>query len=83
MYRVPRHATCPASVRNRIRSDSDLTRDTENPMFRFVIETRRVKTQKFSYTCRFAANNGVPYATSRSSCAFFSSLLKIIVFSTI
>ena len=72
-----------SECRERIRSDSDLARDTENPMFGYVIETRRVKTWKCSYTCRFAANSGVPYTTSRSSCVFFSSLLKMIVFSTV
>ena len=65
-YRVPRHATCPPSVRNRIRSDSDLNRDTESPMSGYVIKTRRVKTRKCSYTCRFAGNNGLPYTTSPS-----------------
>ena len=56
-YRVPRHATCPPRVRNRIRSDSDLTRVMENPVSGYVIGTRRVETWKFPCTFRFAANN--------------------------
>ena len=64
MYRVPRHATCPPRVRNRIRSDSDLTRVMGNPMSGYVIDTRRVETWKFPY--RFAANNNVPYTSARS-----------------
>ena len=83
-YRVPRHATCPPSVRNFIRSDSDLTRGMENPMSGYLIETRRVETRKFPYTFRFAANNGVPYTSARSVKLrlFFVSFLKI-VFSTL
>ena len=75
-YRVPRHATCPPRVRNRICSDSDLTRAMENPMSGYVIDTRRVETWKFPYTFRFAANN-VRY-TSRvvSQFAYLFSFLS-------
>ena len=65
-YRVPRHATCPPRVRNRIRSDSDLTRVMGNPMSGYVIDTRRVETWKFPYTFRFAANNNVPHTSAWS-----------------
>ena len=83
-YRVPRHATYPPSVRNCIRSDSDLTCGMENPLSGYVIETRRVETRKFPYTFRFAANNGVPYTSARSVKLglSFSVFLKI-VFSTL
>ena len=74
---------CPPSVRNFLRSNSDLTRRMENPMSGYVIETRRVETWKFPYTFRFAANNGVPYTSSRSvKLSFFRVFLKI-VFSTV
>ena len=83
-YRVPRHATCPPSVRNFIRSDSDLTRGMENPMSGYLIETRRVETRKFPYTFRFAANNGVPYTSARSvKLRLFFRLFLKIVFSTL
>ena len=84
MYRVPRHATCPPRVRNRIRSDSDLTRVMGNPMSGYVIDTRRVETWKFPYTFRFAANNNVPYTSARSVNLrlSFRVFLKI-VFSTV
>ena len=83
-YRVPRHATCPPRVRNRIRSDSDLTRVMGNPMSGYVTDTRRVETWKFPYTFRFAANNNVPHtsAWSVSLRLSFRVFLKI-VFSTI
>ena len=85
-YRVPRHATCPprvTRVRNRIRSDSDLVRDMENPMSGYVIDTRRVETRNFPYTFRFASNN-VPYTSARSVNLrlSFRVFLKI-VFSTV
>ena len=53
MYRVPRHAT-------------DLSRSMKNPMSGYVIETRRMETQKFPRTFRSSANNGVPYTSARS-----------------
>ena len=83
-YRVPRHATYPPSVRNCIRTDSDLTCGMENPLSGYVIETRRVETRKFPYTFRFAANNGVPYTSARSVKLglSFRVFLKI-VFSTL
>ena len=74
--RVPRHATCAPRVRNRIRSDSDLTRDLEIPMSGYVIETRRVETWKFTYAFRFAANNNIPYIRAHGlskTCLFHCS----------
>ena len=81
-YHVPRHATCPPRVRNRIRSDSDLTRVMGNPMSGYVIDTRRVETWKFPYTFRFAENNNVPYpsAWSVNLRLFFSCLSKNCLF---
>ena len=83
-YRVPRCTTCPLRVRTSICSESDLTRDMENPMSGYIIETRRAMTRKFSYTFRFAANYNVPYTSTQSVslCLSFHVFLKI-VFSTV
>ena len=82
-YRVPRHATCPPPSRNRIRSDSDLTRVMENPITGYVIDTRRVETWKFPYTFRFPANNvGYTSAWSVNLRLSFRVFLKT-VFSTV
>ena len=83
-YRVSRHATCPLHVRNRICSDSDLTRVIGNLMSGYVIDTRRVETWKFPYTFRFATNNNVPHtsAWSVNLRLSFRVFLKI-VFSTV
>ena len=55
--------TCTPRVRNRIFPDSDFFRGKENPISGHLLETRRVKARKLSYSSRFTTNNAVPQAS--------------------
>ena len=70
-YHVPGNATCLQRVRNRIFPDSNFFRGKENPVSGHLLETRRVKARKLSYSSRFATNNGVPPASTTSQVEHF------------
>ena len=72
-YHVPWNATCPPRVRNRIFPDSDFFRGKENRVSGHLLETRRVKTRKLSYSSRFVTNNDVPQASTIDQVEHFYS----------